>query len=135
MEPTYYFLNLDFDLANFVFTGKTQIKIHTNETISKITLNAKTLNILSSKVKSNEEYVTCKFESNDDKEELIIKFPYSVQGDFEVLIHYKGDINDRLLGLYRSSYNVEGHEGPKYIATTHIGILFIRRQNNSKSPI
>ena len=118
MEPTYYYLNLDFDLVNFVFTGKTQIKIHSEESQSKVTLNAKTLNILSIKVKSTEEFVECAYESDDEKEELVIKLPQPLQGDFEVLIHYMGEINDKLLGLYRSSYNVEGHEGPKYLATT-----------------
>ena len=118
MEPRHYFLHLEPDLETFVFSGITQIKIHSDETISKIVLNAKTLNILSCKVKTGDEYVVCDFDYDDDKEELAVKYPQGVQGDFELKIQYKGELNDKMLGFYRSSYVVEGQEGTKYIGTT-----------------
>ncbi|MHA1452687.1 MAG: M1 family metallopeptidase, partial [Promethearchaeota archaeon] len=118
MEPKHYFLHLEPDLETFVFSGITQIKIHSAENVIKIVLNAKTLNILSCKIKTGEEYVTCDFDYDDDKEELVVKYPQGVQGDFEIKIQYKGELNDKMLGFYRSSYVIEGQEGTKYIGTT-----------------
>ncbi len=126
MEPKHYFLHLEPDLETFVFSGITQIKIHSEEIIKKIVLNAKTLNILSCKIKTGEDYVACDFDYDDDKEELIIKYPQGVQGDFELKIQFKGELNDKLLGFYRSSYVIEGQEGTKYIGTTQFEERYAR---------
>ncbi|TFG20839.1 MAG: M1 family peptidase [Promethearchaeota archaeon] len=126
MEPKHYFLHLEPDLETFVFSGITQIKIHSEEIIKKIVLNAKTLNILSCKIKKGEDYVACDFDYDDDKEELVIKYPQGVQGDFELKIQFKGELNDKLLGFYRSSYVIEGQEGTKYIGTTQFEERYAR---------
>jgi len=126
MEPSHYYLHLEPDLENFIFSGITQIKIRTSDPINKVILNGKTLNILSCKIKSSDEFVTCLFDYDEEREELVVKFPQQVMGEFELKIHYKGSINDKLVGFYRSSYIVEGQEKPKYIATTQFEERYAR---------
>ncbi|MBN2154772.1 MAG: M1 family metallopeptidase [Candidatus Lokiarchaeota archaeon] len=126
MEPVHYLLHLEPDLEKFVFLGTTQITILSDDTIGKVVLNGKFLNILSCKIKINEEYIACDFDYDENKEEIVVKFPQEISGNFEIKIHYKGELNDKLLGFYRSSYTIEGQEETKYIATTQFEERYAR---------
>jgi aminopeptidase N len=127
MKPLHYFLHLEPNLENFICPGSTRIKIHSEEKLSTIVLNAKNLTILSCKINAIGEYMDCSFEINKDKEELVVNYPPGIQGEFELKIEFKAEINDKLEGLYRSRYFVEGQKEPKYIATTQFEEKFARR--------
>ena len=60
------------------------------------------------------------------KETLIIKTPKKISGKIKICLEFIGELNDRLLGFYRSKYQ-ETSGKTKYLATTQFEAADARR--------
>jgi tricorn protease interacting factor F2/3 len=116
--PKHYTLHLEPDLQTFVLKGWTEIVLEACERIDEVSLHAVDLEIQECKVKVNSEYAKAAFTSpSETSHSFVVKLPNEVEGDLRLHIDYQGEINDSMLGFYRSKYtDKDGQE--KYIAVT-----------------
>ncbi len=115
IEPIHYNVHIEPNLANFKSDGHTEIKIKSDEQTEKVILHSHDLAIWKCQVKKNDEYLECEFSINPKKQELIVILPEAMSKIF-LKIDFVGQINDKLVGFYRSKYEEEGEV--KYIAVT-----------------
>ena len=111
-----YRIHLIPDMTNFTFAGKVTLLVDAPAAIESLGLNILDLAISSCAVEQNTDWVECAFETDAEKEELLILLPQKMQGAIRIQIRYEGQINDKMAGLYRSQYT---HSGKiRYIAVT-----------------
>lgn len=116
MDPVNYTIHLEPNLDTFVFEGRIDIEIKTEKPVDKVVLNANDLTFRSCKVKKDDKTYDCEFSFDADKEEITIMLPLTIKDIIELSIDYTGNINDLLVGFYRSKYEIEGEE--RYVAVT-----------------
>ncbi|MBN1832693.1 MAG: M1 family metallopeptidase [Deltaproteobacteria bacterium] len=116
VNPIQYTIHLEPDLNTFRFKGSTSILLEAVDPIREIGLNALELAISSCEVKKNNQYVECAFSVDSDKEEVHVSLPERMIGEIELRFDYFGEINNKMVGFYRSRYVADGKE--KYIAVT-----------------
>ncbi|MHA2091910.1 MAG: M1 family metallopeptidase [Candidatus Kariarchaeaceae archaeon] len=106
LRPNHYSLQLIPDLTNFVFKGTVTIDLLTEEPITSVVLDAKDLEISSIIL----DGVTQDFILDRDNEALSISLSSSQSSEFKLIIEYRGEINDKLAGLYRSMVKIGDQE-------------------------
>ncbi|MHA1686168.1 MAG: M1 family metallopeptidase [Candidatus Heimdallarchaeaceae archaeon] len=116
MKPIHYYIKLEPDLKKFITQGETRIEVELNEPVEEITLNAKELAIWECTVEQHEEVMKCAYKIDPEAEELTIYMPKKLSGTIVIQILFSGQINESLLGLYRTRYVVDGET--KYAAVT-----------------
>jgi len=116
VNPINYRIHLEPDLNRFIFSGNVEILLEAEKAIDALSLNILDLAIWRAKVRVAEDYVSCPFSVDPQKEALRISFPKEMAGEIAVSIDYIGEINDKMAGFYRSRYLTEGKE--RYIAVT-----------------
>ncbi len=116
--PRHYRLLLEPDLTTFAFNGRTEILIEAREATKSITLNAIDLDIKDCKVAVDGSYEKAAFSAPDkEAQKFTIELPREKKGEIKINIEYTGNINETMLGFYRSKYtDKDGQE--KYIAVT-----------------
>ncbi len=123
--PVNYTLEFEPVFKNFTFNGKETITINCNEHVNSITLHCAELKIKSCHVRHNgiSEKAITKIDAK--KEELTIIIKNKIKGTAFVEIEFAGELNDRLLGFYRSQYKQNGKT--KYLATSQFEAADARR--------
>jgi len=123
--PVNYTLEFEPVFKNFTFNGKETITINCNEHVNSITLHCAELKIKSCHVRHNgiSEKAITKIDAK--KEELTIIIKNKIKGNAFVEIEFAGELNDRLLGFYRSQYKQNGKT--KYLATSQFEAADARR--------
>jgi tricorn protease interacting factor F2/3 len=116
IKPENYRIHLIPDLTHFTFAGKVTVRLEAPTAIESLGLNILDLEISDCAVEQNKEWVECKFETDEEKEELQILLPQKMEGTIRIQIRYKGQINDKMAGFYRSQYTHSGKT--PYIAVT-----------------
>ena len=116
VAPKNYQIHLIPDMMNFTFAGKVTLLVDAPATIEALGLNILDLAISSCAVEQNTDWVECAFETDVEKEELLILLPQKMKGAIRIQIHYEGQINDKMAGFYRSQYTHSGKT--RYIAVT-----------------
>ena len=111
--------------TNFIFNG-TEIITLTTTTTDSFTLNAAELEINNCYLIYKGKTIKVKSSLNQKKETLNIKTSKKVSGKIKICIEFKGTLNDRLLGFYRSKYK-DGSGKTKYLATTQFEAADARR--------
>ena len=102
MEPINYYIQLEPNLENFSFKGKTVIQIEIEDLTNKIILNINDLKIDNCTVKKGTKEFNCEFKTDLKNQELKINLSEKLTGIIELKIKYSGNINDLMVGLYRS---------------------------------
>ncbi|RMG32882.1 MAG: M1 family peptidase [Methanobacteriota archaeon] len=110
--PSHYSIHLEPDLEHFGFTGNVEISVTVDEEIDRIELDALDLEVAKCKVNNKE----VKHELSLERQKLILFLDGKTKGNLKLEIDYKGEINDKLVGLYRSKFISEGKE--KFVAVT-----------------
>ncbi len=123
--PTNYDLIFEPDLERFVFSGKEIITVQCTKPTRSIKLDCAELEILSCTVLDQDTEIPCKFDINEESEELHIKLSNSIQDTCTIHLEFNGTLNDRLLGFYRSEYIQDGKT--KYLATSQFEAADARR--------
>ena len=123
--PVNYTLEFEPVFKNFTFNGKETITINCKENVNSITLHCAELKIKSCHVRHNgiSEKAITKIDAK--KEELTIIIKNKIKGTAFVEIEFAGELNDRLLGFYRSQYKQNGKT--KYLATSQFEAADARR--------
>ncbi len=116
MNPINYKIHLEPDLHSFQFSGTTDISIEATGPVSEISLNALELEILCCQVLGKDGLRNCPFVLDPKKEMVKISLPDEMSGKIDLKIDYKGEINNKMAGFYRSTYLSDGKE--KYAAVT-----------------
>jgi aminopeptidase N len=115
LTPTHYTLLLEPDLSHFTFVGKVEIQISASEPIRKFSLNGLDLDITDCTVTSNGS--TQKANWHVDLEDQLINLEFDeIVKDFTLKVEYTGEINEYLVGFYRSQYQVNGEA--RYVGVT-----------------
>ncbi|MHA1870466.1 MAG: M1 family metallopeptidase, partial [Promethearchaeota archaeon] len=128
-----YLVHLEPDLKELVFSGFTRIELIINEGLwedEPIIVNAKNLEIKSCKIGREIDFTSfmdAEYEYNKEKEEIRVKLPAKIEKKIRekkiekpdrlyLYFEFSGELNDMLLGFYRSRYEKDGET--RYIATT-----------------
>ncbi len=123
--PVNYTLEFEPVFKNFTFNGKETIIINCKEHVNSITLHCAELKIKSCRVRHNGTSEKAITKIDVKKEELIIIIKNKIKGNAFVEIEFTGELNDRLLGFYRSQYKQNGKT--KYLATSQFEAADARR--------
>jgi puromycin-sensitive aminopeptidase len=131
--PKNYDVRLCPDLANFTFDGVVSIEIDICEPVREITLHSADLDIKASDVEvwsSTKLFVAtapAEIRFNKEAETVTLVFPSELPVSNAFLdIKYKGILNDKMNGFYRSKYITDNGE-TKYMATTQFEATDARR--------
>jgi aminopeptidase N len=116
IRPENYRIHLIPDLTRFSFTSHVTLLVEAPEAIGALRLNILDLEISDCAVEQKDDWIECKFEIDEKKEELQILLPQKMQGALRIQIRYEGQINDKMAGFYRSQYTHSGKT--RYIAVT-----------------
>ena len=125
VSPLNYSLEFTPDLKKFTFEGKENISIQCTRPTNSITLHAAELKIKKCHVEFKGETIRATPKINSKTEELTIKLAKKISGHANLFIDFTGILNDRLLGFYRSKYEINGKT--KYLATTQFEAADARR--------
>ena len=116
VNPSHYSLHLEPDLKTFMFSGSVEVSLEAEGAVNDITLNAKELRLLSCKLLKDRESIECQFSMDARRDEITIRLPEEMNGRITLRITFSGEINDRMVGFYRSSYYAGGET--RYCAVT-----------------
>jgi len=118
VKPERYQLTIKPDLEGFVFEGEEVISLLLKKTTSEIKLHAKGLNITGIKYKvSSIKYYAKKTKYDKKAETATFIFGKKLpKGKGELKLKFKGILNDKMRGFYRSQYKHNGKT--KHLATT-----------------
>lgn len=124
VKPLHYDLTLEPLFDSFTFNGEVSIDLHVNERSDFVTLNSLEIDIKEAKIN---DIVIDKITFDEDKQSVTFKFDdHLVEGANAVLhIKFVGQLNDKMAGFYRSSYQEDGKT--KYLATTQMEPTDCRR--------
>jgi len=116
LNPVHYTVHLEPDLKAWTFSGRIEIRLEAPNAVKEIILNAKELSILSCTVQTDQGPIECPFSLDAHEEVAAISLPKEMDGAIIMAISFMGEINDRMVGLYRSRYLAEGET--RYCAIT-----------------
>ncbi|MDQ3245132.1 MAG: M1 family metallopeptidase, partial [bacterium] len=103
--PTEYDIKLHPDLENFTFVGEEEVKIEIKKETKIITLHSKEIQIDTASI--NSIFATISY--NEESETATFTFKNKIKiGKYKLKINFKGILNDKMRGFYRSSYIYEG---------------------------
>lgn len=126
--PEKYEIKIEPDLVNFRFDGEELIHVTIAEPVREIILNALELELFDAFVTNNQQKkVVAQIRLDAENERAILSFPEQLEsGSWKLSIKFKGILNDKLHGFYRSTYkDPEGQT--KVIATTQFEATDARR--------
>src|SRR3989344_1239722 len=127
VKPINYELFFEPDLTAFKFSGHEKISLEISQQTSEIILNSAELEIKSVALHYKGQTLKPKIKLDKKTERLILKFGSLISENHAVLeIEFGGELNDKLIGFYRSKYKAQdGSE--KYLATTQFEAPLARR--------
>jgi puromycin-sensitive aminopeptidase len=127
-RPSKYRIKLQPDLKNFTFDGEQSVDLLILEATSTIVLNSIDLEIGNTALHANGTTLTSKSVTIDkDAETATLDFGETIQpGDARLEMAFTGELNDKLIGFYRSEYTSQDGE-TRYLATTQFEPTDARR--------
>jgi tricorn protease interacting factor F2/3 len=115
-EPDNYRITLKPDLATFSFEGRVLIEGRIVETSDKVVLDANELVVTACTLQGDGAPQACAFAIHEEDQELVVSLPRRQQGQITLAIDYRGEINDKMAGFYRSRYQNKNDAG--FVAVT-----------------
>ncbi len=104
-RPRRYELRLEPDLKAFTFKGEETVAISVVESTGEIVLNALELEIDAASVERSGKSLTATVRMEPEKERAHLNFAEALPpGDYTLKIAFRGILNDKLHGFYRSQY-------------------------------
>ncbi len=125
VTPKNYELEFEPDLAKAVFGGREKITVECARPTGTIRMHCAEIEILSCRVTAGGKDVPCAAETDEGKEELRIKLGRKISGRAAIRVEFRGALNDRLLGFYRSRYRQGSRT--RFLATTQFEAADARR--------
>ena len=127
-RPSKYRIKLHPDLTDFTFDGEQSVDIQVLEATSSIVLNAMDLKIEKATLHAMGTTLTTRAVNFDkDAETATLEFGETIHaGDARLEMTFSGELNDKLIGFYRSEYTSQDGE-TRYLATTQFEPTDARR--------
>jgi tricorn protease interacting factor F2/3 len=123
--PVHYDIEFEPDFKKFTFRGREKVSVKITRSTSKIILHAAELEIKQCKIEWNGKEIKPEIFLNSKTEELTLSFPKKISGTAILSFDFIGQLNDKLVGFYRSKYKYKGKE--KHLATTQFEAADARR--------
>ncbi|MFM7088995.1 MAG: M1 family metallopeptidase [Candidatus Paceibacterota bacterium] len=109
ITPLEYDIKLHPDLENFTFSGIETIKVKITKPEKKLVLHSKELDIETVSVEFKKEKIFGTISYQESTETVIFSFPKAlIPGTYSLHVVFRGILNDKMRGFYRSSYVYEG---------------------------
>lgn len=104
--PTRYALRLAPDLSTFSFAGEEAVTVAVKEPTTEIVLNAAEIEVSDATIENNEGAShRAAVELQESDERCLLRFPAPLApGTWCLRLSFKGILNDKLRGFYRSTY-------------------------------
>lgn len=120
--PITYDIQLKPDLNNFTFSGIETITLSIKKSTKILTLHSKEIQIDTTHMSD----MWGKISYDEKKETATFAFPKNLKaGKHKLTLVFKGILNDKMRGFYKSSYHLDGKE--HHIATTQFEATDARR--------
>ena len=116
LRPAHYNILIEPDLTAFTFQGTVEITFEPSQTSADIILNALELEIEACELIDQAQTLPCRFALEPEQEILRISLPASTSSPIHIRVRYRGQINDKMAGFYRSAYRIG--ESEHWIAVT-----------------
>jgi puromycin-sensitive aminopeptidase len=119
--PSRYDLEIEPDLPAGTFTGSASIAVTAVEPVSEIVLNAKDLDVLDGRLvdPSGRVFAIDKVVPDVEAERVTLALDEeAIPGAWTLHLSFRGTLNDRLTGFYRSTFTDDDGDD-RVIATTH----------------
>jgi puromycin-sensitive aminopeptidase len=117
VKPRRYELRLEPDLESFTFKGDETVSITVTESTREIVLNALELEIDSASVDRAQKSLKASVRDEPQKERAHLTFSEPLApGDYTLKIAFRGILNDKLHGFYRTQYTDSA--GKSHVAAT-----------------
>ncbi|MDR4471901.1 MAG: M1 family metallopeptidase [Nitrospira sp.] len=128
VRPTHYDLRIEPDLTTHSFIGHELVTVTVTEPTSEILLNATELDISSAMVSAEgRQPRTGTVQMDEEHQRCRISFQQEIPVGIWVLhLAFRGTLNDKLRGFYRSSYK-DSHGGVHNLAATQFEATDARR--------
>ena len=105
VTPRKYELRLEPDLKAFIFRGEESVAVTVNEATRAIVLNALELEIDSARAERGGKSLAARIELEPARERVHLHFTEALgPGEWTLKLAFRGVLNDKLHGFYRSSY-------------------------------
>jgi len=118
--PTHYDLTIQPHLDTFKFNGDVNIRLKIKEPTDKVVLYANELEVDNAKVKSSssgEQKGTIDYDKEGER--ITVNFEKKLErGDYQLLLKFVGEINNRMRGFYRTKYTTPDGSETRYGAST-----------------
>jgi aminopeptidase N len=111
-----YHIIIEPDLERFTFSGRVNITVNASKPTKTIKLNILELSIDHCTVYDQASEQACTYHLDPSMEVLLIELPEPLMHQFRLTIQYKGAINEKMAGFYRSSFPIDA--GSEYLAVT-----------------
>jgi puromycin-sensitive aminopeptidase len=121
VTPSRYDLRLEIDLDEGRFSGTEDVAVTVHEPTTEVVLNAKRLEVSSGSLRASDGRVieVATVGSDADAERVTMSLASAVEpGEWVLTVAFRGGLDDRLAGLYRSTYR-DGDGKDRVIGTTH----------------
>ncbi|CAF1392310.1 unnamed protein product [Adineta steineri] len=127
--PTHYDVIIRPHLDTFKFNGDVTIHIQIKEPTDKVILYAIEIEVDHAKIKSNpNDEQQGKIDYDKEGERITVNFDKKLEkGDYQLLLKFVGEINNRMLGFYRTKYTVPDSDEVRYEASTQFDPADCRR--------
>ena len=126
--PRRYELTLEPDLDAATFVGSEEVEVEVREATSEVVLNADELELFDGWLARGEDRIAVSdIRVDGDEERAHLTLEREVEpGEWTLHLRFRGTLNDRMRGFYRSTYTTE--DGEKHtIATTQFESTDARR--------
>ena len=124
--PTEYEIELKPDLENFTFEGVETIHLDILKKTKVLTLHSKEIEIATAELYIDNAKTFAKISYNEKKETASFTFPKFIPtGNNKLTLVFKGVLNDKMRGFYRSRFQINGKE--QHMATTQFEATDARR--------
>jgi puromycin-sensitive aminopeptidase len=129
VTPNRYDLTLEPDLVTGTFEGGQDVAVTVHEPVTEIVLNAVDLRLSGGWIAASDgrriEVSKVRLEAETERAHLELDATVEV-GDWSIHLDFGGELNDKLVGFYRSTYEGLGGD-TEVIATTHFEATDARR--------
>ncbi len=126
IKPEHYLLTIKPDLEAFTFAGEEIITLSLSKPVKEITLHSKELDIEVAEIIGKQVTFAQKISYDEKAETATFHFSKPLpKGKIKLQLVFRGILNDKLRGFYRSKYSHEGKE--KHMATTQFEATDARR--------
>ncbi len=121
--PKHYQLLLEPELEKAAFSGTVRIALEAPKPTKRLVLHAAELEVTECWVEQHGRRTSGKPELDPGREQLLVKLPAAIAGKAVLGIAFRGQLNNRLIGFYRSEYA----QRTKRLATTQFEAADARR--------